>query len=50
MHFKVAMMVVENEWLREWRILLMADSAENSRLNKEMRAMIDKLIADDLSM
>ena len=41
---------LEETWLREWRILFMADPLEDLPIVKEMRDMVDKLIADDLSM
>lgn len=41
---------VEHTWLREWRILLIADSLEASDLTREMTDVVDKLIADDRSL
>lgn len=33
-------------WLREWRVLFMADPIENLDVVKEIHDMIDKLISD----
>ncbi|XP_057339275.1 separin [Microplitis mediator] len=38
---------MENNWLREWRILFIADPLVPSDLIKSLHDMIDKLIADD---
>ncbi|XP_043273474.1 separin [Venturia canescens] len=47
---KTAVKELEYTWLREWRVLLVADPLEESPLAKEMGDMIDKLIADDLTL
>lgn len=33
-------------WLREWRILFMADPIENLEIVDELHQMLDKLISD----
>lgn len=40
---------METKWLREWRVLLLADPIEELGLVKDVRDMIDKLIADSKS-
>lgn len=37
---------LENIWLREWRVLFMADPIENLEMVDEIHQMIDKLISD----
>ncbi|KAJ8684181.1 hypothetical protein QAD02_019973 [Eretmocerus hayati] len=37
---------LESSWLREWRVLFMADFVENLDLVKDVHDMLDKLIAD----
>lgn len=46
---KAAITELESTWLREWRILFMADPVDNLDLVKDLYDMIDKLIADDKS-
>ncbi|XP_015599938.1 separin [Cephus cinctus] len=46
---KAAITELENTWLREWRILFMADPIENLDLVQDLEDMIDKLISDDTS-
>ncbi|THK33172.1 separin isoform X1 [Diachasma alloeum] len=41
---------MEYNWLREWRLLLIADLLENSDDTREMIGIVDKLIADDRSL
>ncbi|KYN05936.1 PREDICTED: separin [Cyphomyrmex costatus] len=43
---KTAISALENVWLREWRILFMADPIENMEMVDEIHQMIDKLISD----
>lgn len=40
---------MENTWLREWRILFIADPLSPSNIIESLHTMIDKLIADDSS-
>jgi len=42
----VAIDGLEKIWLREWRVLFMADPIENLNIVNEIHQMIDKLIAD----
>lgn len=44
--FKTAMHALEHIWLREWRILFMADPINKQNLVTDIVQMIDKLIAD----
>lgn len=46
---KTAIHELEVTWLREWRVLLIADPIDEPSLVEEVRAMIDKLIADNKS-
>lgn len=39
----------EFSWLREWRVLLLADYIENLDLVKEIHEMIEKLVKDEKS-
>ncbi|XP_024885208.1 separin [Temnothorax curvispinosus] len=43
---KIAINGLENVWLREWRVLFMADPIENLEMVNEIHQMIDKLISD----
>ncbi|XP_011867802.1 PREDICTED: separin [Vollenhovia emeryi] len=43
---KIAINGLENLWLREWRVLFMADSIENLEIVDEIHQMVDKLILD----
>ncbi|XP_011692442.1 PREDICTED: separin isoform X3 [Wasmannia auropunctata] len=43
---KTAISELENIWLREWRVLFMADPIENLKIVDEIYQMIDKLISD----
>ncbi|XP_025996692.1 separin isoform X2 [Solenopsis invicta] len=43
---KMAIKGLENIWLREWRVLFMADPIENLEMVDEIHQMIDKLISD----
>ncbi|KMQ88430.1 separin [Lasius niger] len=43
---KIAINGLEKIWLREWRILFMADPIENLEIVDELHQMIDKLISD----
>ncbi|XP_033208353.1 separin [Belonocnema kinseyi] len=43
---KTAIDELENTWLREWRVLFMADPLENLELVKNVHRMIDKLVDD----
>ncbi|KAL6436522.1 hypothetical protein ACFW04_004774 [Cataglyphis niger] len=43
---KTAINALENMWLREWRILFMADPIENLEIVDELYQMLDKLISD----
>ncbi|KYN09010.1 PREDICTED: separin [Trachymyrmex cornetzi] len=43
---KTAISALENVWLREWRVLFMADVIENLEMVDEIHQMIDKLISD----
>ncbi|GAB1864710.1 separase [Camponotus japonicus] len=43
---KIAINGLENIWLREWRILFMADPIENLEIVDDMHQMLDKLILD----
>lgn len=44
--FKTAVHELEFTWLREWRILFMADLLDNMDVATDMELIIDKLIAD----
>ncbi|XP_046741306.1 separin isoform X2 [Diprion similis] len=46
---KVTICELESTWLREWRVLLVADPIEESSLVKDVREMINKLITDNKS-
>ncbi|KAG5330739.1 ESPL1 protein, partial [Acromyrmex charruanus] len=43
---KTAISALENVWLREWRVLFMADLIEDLEMVDEIHQMIDKLISD----
>ncbi|KAL0124988.1 hypothetical protein PUN28_004256 [Cardiocondyla obscurior] len=43
---KEAIVGLETTWLREWRVLFMADPIENLKIVNEIHQMIDKLISD----
>ncbi|XP_071627742.1 uncharacterized protein Sse isoform X2 [Temnothorax longispinosus] len=43
---KIAINGLENVWLREWRVLFMADPIEDLEMVNEIHQMIDKLISD----
>lgn len=45
-YLQIAINGLEKIWLREWRILFMADPIENLEIVEEMHQMIDKLIVD----
>ncbi|KAL6266836.1 hypothetical protein P5V15_003665 [Pogonomyrmex californicus] len=43
---KIAINGLENVWLKEWRVLFMADPIENLEIIDDIHQMIDKLISD----
>ncbi|RLU20460.1 hypothetical protein DMN91_007070 [Ooceraea biroi] len=43
---KIGIDGLENMWLREWRVLFMADAIENLNIVNEVHEMVDKLITD----
>ncbi|XP_026674527.1 separin [Ceratina calcarata] len=43
---KAAVQALEKEWLREWRILFMADPTDKADVVKDIVEMIDKLLSD----
>lgn len=44
--FKMAVKALEYSWLREWRVLFMADPIDKQDIVEDIVKMIDKLILD----
>lgn len=44
--FKSAIQALEYSWLREWRVLFIADPIDKHNVEAEVVQMIDKLILD----